>query len=201
MIVSGRNFAGLLLCAALGLTTACAGQATMKKTAQHSRVSPTPELIPETAPGIFDRAAEQAELAAALAARTSGDAARAKTLAESAIGRWPGDPAAWQELAADCTALKDTQCGLYAGFFGDKVAFVNRMPPRVAVLGFQNVAEQPAGTSTGSYKHDQLTIDTARRLQAFYNFRDPLAGKRWLPPANPDQAAPDQSDSRTSETE
>jgi hypothetical protein len=146
------------------------------------RPSPAPVAPPSVPPGTFDQAKEQSELAAAQAARAAGNAGQARPLAEAAIGHWPGDAGAWGELAADCQALKDDTCRQRAAFFQAKVDYVNSLPARVAVLGFQNLAEEPVGTSTTGIVYDQQVIDTARLLWAFYNTRDAMLAQREAPP-------------------
>lgn len=147
------------------------------------RVSPAAVEAPTLPAGSFDQAKEHAELAAAQVARMAGRTAEARAAAEAATEHWPGDVAAWAELETDCRAAGDTACAQYAAFFDAKVEFVANLPPHAAVLGFQNIAEEPVGTKVSGMTYDQKTVDTARRLWAFYNVQDPMAGRRDEPMA------------------
>ena len=91
-------------------------------------------------------------------------------------------PPPGQELQTDCQALNDDPCRHYAAFFRAKIDFVSTLPARAAVLGFQTIAEEPVGRTTGTaITYDQKTVDMARRLWAFYNANDPLKGRRDAP--------------------
>jgi hypothetical protein len=149
--------------------------------APSSHVSPTPPVVARLPPGTFDQQRALSELAKAQAARLAGDPADARKLAEAAVADWPGNAAAWEELGADCRAANDHTCAGYADFFAAKVDFVNAQPPRVAVLGFANLAVGEIGTHTGDYTYDQRTLDTAARLASFYDERDTLSGVRLVP--------------------
>ena len=168
------------LTTALAFMAACADSPdeTKKPRRVSKRQSPMAVPAPVMPAGTFDRAKEQAELSAAKSARAAGDAARARALAETAIAHWPGDQAAWDEYKADSLALNDDASVHYATFFHDKIDYVNPLPPRVAVLGFQNIAEEEVGTSDAGYTYDQRSIDMGRRLWAFYNTVDPIAPQR-----------------------
>jgi len=148
-----------------------------------NHVSPTPPVVPRLPPGTFDQARAQTERTHAAAARLSGDAAGARKAAEAAAADWPGDPDNWRELAADCRALDDNACALYADFFGAKVDYVNGLPPRAATLGFASLAQGEVGTHTGDYVYDRRTLDTAARLASFYDARDPISAIRIAPKA------------------
>jgi len=154
--------------------------------AASSHVSPTPPVVTRLPPGTFDQARALAELAKAQAARLAGDLPGARKLAEAAVADWPGNAAAWEELGADCRAANDQSCAGYAEFFAAKVDFVNAQPPRVAVLGFANLAGGDIGTHTGDYTYDQRTLDTAARLASFYDERDTLSGVRLMPKPEPE---------------
>jgi len=180
--ISGK--AGLAVAVLLAVTLAgCNREMVVKHigTGSGSHVSPPPVQIAKMPPGTFDQAREQSELAAAVSARASGDLAKARAGAESAVASWPGDAAAWKELQADCEGAKDPACALYAEFFGAKVEFVDTLPPRAAVLGFATLADSKVGTHSGNYTYDQRTLDTALRLASFYNDQDELAAVRPVP--------------------
>jgi type II secretory pathway pseudopilin PulG len=146
-----------------------------------SHVSPPSVAVPRLPPGSFDRDKAHDEIAAAAAARQAGDTAHARALAEAAVAHWPADLAAWDELAADCTALKDDLCQRYAAFFRAKVDFVDALPPRIAVLGFASLADNIVGTHSGDYVYDRRTLDTALRLASFYDEQDQLRDVRLTP--------------------
>jgi type II secretory pathway pseudopilin PulG len=164
----------------LALLVGCGGgsQPPLAAAPSARHVSPAAVEPPVLPAGSFDQAKERAELAAAQAARQAGDGAQARAQAEAAVAHWPSDLAAWDELQADCQALKDESCRQHAAFFRAKVEFVSGLAPRVAVLGFQTIAEEPPGTRVGGFTYDQATIDTARRLWAFYHSIDPLNAQR-----------------------
>jgi len=168
------------LATALAFLTACADSPddTKKPRRESKRQSPMAVPAPVMPAGTFDRAKEQAELSAARSARAAGDNTRARALADAAIAHWPGDEAAWDEYKADCQALNDDPGVHYASFFHDKIDYVNPLPPRAAVLGFQNIAEEEVGTSDAGYTYDQRSIDMGRRLWAFYNTVDPITPQR-----------------------
>jgi len=167
---------------ALFLVSGCTRTAEVKNSAfRTGHVSPPPVTVPRLPPGTFDRARAETERAAATAARQAGDPARARTEVEAALADWPADLAAWDELEADCVALNDDRCRLYAEFFHAKVAFVDTLPPRVAVLGFASLAANPVGTHSGNYIYDRRTLDTALRLASFYDERDKLRDVRLMP--------------------
>ena len=168
---------------AVALLAACADASEKKvaKTSSPKHVSPAPVPVPLMPAGTFDHAKEANELAAARTARASGDNLRAHGMAEAAVNHWPGDIAAWAELQAANQALGDDPGQRYADFFHNKIEYVNPLPARVAVLGFQNIAEQPPGTTAGGYVFDQRTIAMARRLEAFYNSLDPVVAQRNAP--------------------
>lgn len=199
--------------AAAGLAACSHAPPPATKAPSHEHISPPTLVVQDMPPGTFDRDKETAEVAAAKAARAAGDYAGARRSAETAIGHWPADPAAWTELAADCFAASDAACQNYAAFFRAKIDFTNTLPPRAGVLGFANIAESPVGTMSGNYRYDQRTIDTARRLEAFYDEQDPLRGHRPVtkpgqqqpkkPPAAGNAAPPaaDQASPSTSRTE
>ncbi len=148
-----------------------------------NHVSPPPVAVPRLAAGSFDRARAESELAAAAAARQAGDVPRARSEAEAATAHWPAELAAWDELAADCTLLKDDPCQRYAAFFRAKVEFVDTLPPRIAVLGFASLADNAVGTRSGNYVYDRRTLDTALRLASFYDEQDNLRDVRPAPHA------------------
>jgi type II secretory pathway pseudopilin PulG len=168
------------LATALALLAACADtpDETKKPRRESKRQSPIAVPAPVMPAGTFDRAKEQAELSAARSARAAGDNARASALATAAIAHWPGDNAAWEEYQTNAQALNDDSGVHYATFFRDKIDYVNPLPPRVAVLGFQNIAEQKAGSTESGYTYDQRSIDMGRRMWAFYNTVDPITPQR-----------------------
>lgn len=159
---------------ALALLSGCAtgGEQTGKPLRQSKRVSPAPVEAPTLPPGTFDQAKERSELAAAQAARQAGDASKARQLAEEATNHWPGDAAAWDELKTDCQATGDTECADYAAFFRAKIDYVKPLPAKAAQLGFQSLAEEPAGPKSEGFTYDERTVETARRLWAFYHLQD-----------------------------
>jgi len=126
-------------------------------------------VVAQLPPGSFDQARSQSELAAAQAARSSGDLALARGLAESAVADWPGSLDAWAELQADAEAQHDLQGAHYALFFHDKVDAVTPLPPRAASLGFLNIAE---GNEDGKKTYDDRTLAMGARMAAFYAMRD-----------------------------
>jgi type II secretory pathway pseudopilin PulG len=183
---------GALVLAAILVVAGCNREAEIKRSALHSNhVSPPPVAVPQLPAGSFDQAKAQDEVQAAAAARQAGDSARARSAAEAAVAHWPADLAAWDELTADCTALKDDLCQRYAEFFHAKVDFVDKLPPRIAVLGFASLADNPVGTQSGDYVYDRRTLDTALRLASFYDEQDQLRDVRLAahpstqPPAKP----------------
>ena len=183
-----RSAGCIAIMAAVLAVSACTRTTEVKPSRLHSaHVSPDPAVVPRLPPGSFDHAKEQDELAAARAARLAGDAARARAAAEAAIAHWPADLAAWDELSADCAALKDDPCQRYAAFFRAKVEFVATLPPRAAVLGFASLADNPVGTQSGNYVYDRRTLDTALRLASFYDAQDQLRDVRIVPNAAPVQ--------------
>jgi hypothetical protein len=183
--------------AAVALALAGCARTTEIKTAgiHTSHVSPPPVAVPRLPPGSFDYDKAHEELAAAQAARGANDAAHARALVEAAVAHWPADLAAWDELAADCAALKDDLCQRYAAFFHAKVDFVGTLPPRIAVLGFASLADNTVGTHSGDYVYDRRTLDTALRLASFYDEQDELRGVRLTPV--PYQAPPKPKRSET----
>ena len=185
--------------AAVFLVTGCTRTVEVKNSGFHTaHVSPPPVTVPQLPPGSFDRARAAGERAAAAAARQAGDPARARTEAEAAVADWPADLAAWDELAADCAALKDELCQHYAAFFRAQVDFVEKLPPRVAVLGFASLAANPVGTHSGNYIYDRRTLETALRLASFYDEQDQLRDVRIVP--HPVQAATQAKKKRTDAT-
>lgn len=141
------------------------------------RVSPTAVEPPVLPPGSFDQAKEQILLAQARASREAGDHAEARRLTESAIDSWPGDSEAWKALDTDCKALNDQQCRKYAQFFLAKLDYVEGLPAKAAVLGFQSLTEEADEKPAGGAEHDQKTIAMSRRLWAFYAAEDPMKVK------------------------
>ena len=174
----------LALGAVLALALAgCGQQIELKRPrGETNRVSPPLPEIAKLPPGTFNQARAKGELDQARAAGQAGDTAGARKLAEASLTDWPGDPAAWEELAALCRVLKDTACASYADFFGAKVDFVNGQPPRVGTLGFATLGQQDVGSHVGEYTYDQRTIDMARRLASFYDARDAITPIRPVPP-------------------
>jgi hypothetical protein len=171
--------------AAMAALAACARDIELKHqlSGNGGHVSPTPPNVPHMPPGTFDQARAQGELRQAQAARLAGDPQGARRAAESAVADWPGDAAAWEELAADCRAGADEVGARYADFFAAKIDFVSTLPPRVAVLGFATLAAGTVGTHTGDYVYDQRTLDTAQRIASFYDERDAVAAFRIPPKA------------------
>ncbi|MDR3440715.1 hypothetical protein [Telmatospirillum sp.] len=162
---------------ALALLAGCA-DAPPAKVAQTAgrHVSPPAVPAPQLPDDSFDRTRAAAALGAARDAERDGQTADARSKALEAIAAWPGDPAAWQELAALCQAASDKTCQNRAEFFRAKVEFANALPIRAAVLGFQTIAEEPQGG-----RPDPVKTEAARRLWAFYNVQDTRKDQRDAP--------------------
>ena len=170
------------LATAMALLSACADNPQIAaKQKNHKHVSPAAVPAPILPAGSFDLTKEKSELERAHAALANGDAAQARVLAEAAIDHWPGDGDGWDILLAASQAQNDDQTRRYATFFRSKIDYVNPLPPRVAVLGFQNIAEEKPGVTEGGYTFDAKTIAMARRMQAFYNTLDPINAQRDAP--------------------
>jgi len=195
-VIDIRSASCVAIVATVLAVSGCTRTAEVKPSALHAtHVSPPPVVVPRLPPGSFDRAKAQEELAAARAARLAGDAGRARAAAEAAVAHWPADLAAWDELAADCAALKDDLCQRYGAFFRAKVDFVATLPPRIAVLGFASLADNPVGTQSGNYIYDRRTLDTALRLASFYDEQDQLRDVRLVPhPTAPPPPKPKRTD-------
>lgn len=145
----------------------------------------------------FDEAKARAETAGAVNARQIGDAIQARAYAEAAVAHWPGTLDGWSELAAACHAAADRICERHAQFFHDKVEFLNSQPPRMAVLGLQNLLEDEPATKVKSAtgapakakdkdkdeddRIDPWTIATAQHMMAFYDQQDPGVAQRSAP--------------------
>lgn len=178
---------------ALLLLAACAQQdnAPRSEPLLHSdRVSPEPIEAARMPPGTFDETLSASEREQARAALARGERDEARRWIGQALEHWPVQPDNWTELAAICAAQKDQSCLGYATFFQDKLSFVQDLPARVAMLGFQNIrTEEPAGgaakngtdggpgslTPGRSEGYDPATRAMAYRLEAFYNAQDPIA--------------------------
>jgi len=178
--------------AAAALLTACASSSdddevkakpsrTSSSTSRHHE-SPAPTPVEQLPAGSFDQAKARAELAQAQALRQGGDDASARAYAEAAADHWPALQEAWAELQAACHAQGDKVCERDAQMMHDKIAFVATQPPRMAMLGFQTMADQPPPKP--GKKEDGLdawTVAKARRAAAFYNVADPVAALRNAP--------------------
>jgi hypothetical protein len=164
---------------AVGLLAACASETENPRPRQVSgHVSPPPVTPAKLPAGTFDRDKAQGELAAARTAQQAGDLHQAKILTEAAINHWPGDIDAWTELLAVDQALNDADGVHYATFFHDKIDFVNPLPPRIAVMGFQSMADAGSDRQDKDVRHDPQTIAMAGRLASFYNEIDPMVPQR-----------------------
>jgi|GEM_PF-2321698 hypothetical protein len=153
---------------------------------------------------VFDLKRSNDNLSYAQTLRQGGELAQARTYAEAAINDWPASPQAWGEMQAICQAQSDKLCQQHAEFFHDKVTSLADLPPRVAVLGLQNLLEdndpndrdepKPAKTSPGktsmgakapsshdSQRIDEWTYAMAQHMMAFYDRRDKMAAVRDAP--------------------
>lgn len=191
--MSGWWKRSVLLAAAISLLAACADDPKPVNRMQTKRVSPEAVPAPTVPAGTFDKARSQSYLAQARSAEAASNLADARTFAQYAVDSWPGDTDAWSELQTICHAQKDADCADRAAFFHDKVEYANPLPARVGVLGFQSIAEEEAsapakkgkGKTSDSGDYDQATIDTARRLWAFYNTQDPALQRKDVPETPP----------------
>jgi len=168
---------------AVAMLSACA-EAPPEKVADASprrHASPPSVPAPELPAGSFDRDRAKTGLSAAVAARQANQMPEARQQAEAAIESWPADPAAWKTLAEICQTAGDQTCQHQADFFQAKVDYANTLPPRAAVLGFQTIAEQPVGSTGTGITYDRKSLDTAKRLWAFYNTQDTGKGNREAP--------------------
>lgn len=177
---------------AAGLLSGCADSSPPAPVSSHAEV---------TAPksqkaSIFDSARAAQNLANARMLRQAGDAAQARGYAEAAVNDWPASVDAWAELQAVCQAQADKLCQQHADFFLDKVSSLADLPPRVAVLGMQNLLEDNAAadqqtaarkskaggaSSNNERRMDDWTIAMAQRMMAFYDRQDKVAALRDAP--------------------
>lgn len=156
-------------------------------------VSSRPEI---TAPAnqkssVFDQTRSAQNRANAQSLLQAGDAAQARGYAEAAVNDWPGSLDAWTQFQAVCQALADKICRQRADFFHDKVADLRGLPPRVAVLGLQNLIEDYAANTGQSKKAgdkdnagqriDDWSFAMAQRMMAFYDRQDKMAALRDAP--------------------
>jgi hypothetical protein len=148
---------------------------------ERRHVSPPSVPAPVLPDGSFDHVRANAALTAAMAARTAGQLPDAKLQTEAAIDAWPANAAAWRFLADICQNTGDESCRRYAAFFQAKVEFANALPARAAVLGFQNIAEEPEGANVNGVSYDRKSLDAARHLWAFYNVLDTRKDGREAP--------------------
>ncbi len=173
MVVKGWKARWVVGLGALAMLSACADAPPEKLTSIQGRhVSPAAVPAPVLPEGSFDRERARASLAAATAARQAGQLPEARHLAEAAVDAWPADLDSWQALADICQAAGDQTCRHQADFFRAKVDYANTLPTRVAVLGFQTIAEEPVGTAGSAFTYDRKSLETATRLWAFYNVQD-----------------------------
>ena len=165
------------------MLSACADTSPAKVTDDGSRRHASPPSVPAPVlpAGSFDRDRAKTALSGAAAARQASQMVEARQQAEAAVDSWPADPAAWQLLAAICQTQGDQQCHREADFFQAKVDYANTLPARAAVLGFQTIAEQPAGSAGTGLTYDQKSLDAARRLWAFYDTQDSRKSDREAP--------------------
>lgn len=183
----GWGSKAVMMAAALSLLSACSDEGTVRAMRVSKRVSPAAVPAPQYAAGSFDQNRAKGELSAAQQALAANDAASARAQVEAAINHWPADPEAWTVLGQACQSLGDVDCTKRAAFFKDKVEYVNPLPARVAVLGFQSLAEEPLGTVNSGVVYDKPLLDTAQRMWAFYNTQDPVVMERENPPPEPEK--------------
>lgn len=178
---------------ALFLLAACAqqdGTLPSEPLIHSDRVSPEPIEPARMPPGTFDKGLSDSEREQARAALAQGQRDDARRWIEQALDHWPAEPDNWTELTAICTEQKDESCLSYAAFFQNKLNFTQDLPPRVAMMGFQNIrTEEPASgaakdkadkgsgpLATGrSEGYDPAIRAMAYRLEAFYSTQDPVA--------------------------
>jgi len=185
----GRGMGCGLLAA--GLLSGCS-DAPPPPVASHPEVT-----VPKNQKGsTFDQARSAQNLSYVRQLLQASDTAQAKTYAESAINDWPSSVEAWAQYQAVCRALADKVCQQHADFFHDKVSDMSDLPPRVAVLGLQNLLEDydPEESTAkpkkdgkerkdddSSERVDAWSFAMAQRMMAFYDRQDKMTALRDAP--------------------
>lgn len=127
-------------------------------------VDTTPPPAPYTDTTAYDFPGSKAMGEQGDAALAGGDATAAAAAYQLAIDRWPGNPQAWNGLAAAYRSLGNGEDLSYALFFARRIDWAESAPAASVAASFRNVA---AGTINRPVEDPRIRA-TAEQLALYY---------------------------------